>query len=101
LSAPRPFAIAPDEADDTIRARLPVQIAVDPQPGSPFLRVDIWDRFGDHMATPLNEATPSPGRREVLWSGETESGKQVTGGIYIYRITMGDWAESRTLLVEP
>jgi photosystem II stability/assembly factor-like uncharacterized protein len=96
----QPTAVVRPEADDTIRTRLPVQIAVDTQPGAPFLRIDIWDRFGDHVATPLDEPTPRPGRREVLWSGETKGGRQVKAGIYIYRVTMGDWAESRTLLIE-
>jgi hypothetical protein len=97
--APQPLAATPSDAD-YVRTRLPIRIPIDPSPGAPSVRVDVWDRFGEHLATPLDEATPQPGPREVMWSGETESGRRAVGGIYIYRVTMGDWAESRTLLVE-
>ena len=97
--APQPLAATPSDAD-YVRTRLPVRIPIDPSPGAPSVRVDVWDRFGEHLATPLDEAAPQPGPREIMWSGETESGGRAVGGIYIYRVTMGDWAESRTLLVE-
>ena len=71
--APQPLAATPSDANE-IRTRLPVRIPIDPSPGAPSVRVDVWDRFGEHLATPLDEATPQPGPREITWSGETESG---------------------------
>ena len=97
--APQPLTATLADADE-VRTRLPVRIPIDPYPGAPSVRVDIWDRFGEHLATPLDEAAPQPGPREVTWSGETESGGKASGGLYIYRITVGDWAESRTLRIE-
>lgn len=85
-----------DEDDDIISSRLPVQIPVNSQYDAESVRVDIWDRFGDHVATLLDESAT----REIIWSGETESGKKVKGGLYIYRVTIDDSVESRSLLIE-
>jgi len=90
----------PDEPEAFSRSRLPIQIPVTAEPGAQSVRVDIWDRFGEHLATPLEETAPAAGAREVSWSGETESGGQAAPGIYMYRVTIDDSAESRTVLIE-
>lgn len=92
--------VATSEAEAYTRTGFPVLITVDPQSGAESVRVDIWDRYGDHLATPLDESAPSAGPREVPWSGETESGRKAGPGIYIYRVTIDDAAESGTVLVE-
>lgn len=97
---PQRLAVAPDEPEAFSRARLPIQIPLSPQTGAQSVRIDIWDRFGEHLATPLEETAPHPGAREVSWSGETESGATAGPGIYIYRVTIDDSAESRTVLIE-
>jgi photosystem II stability/assembly factor-like uncharacterized protein len=90
-------AVAPPQVT---RARLPVRIPIDVPVGAGTLRVDLWDRFGRHLATPADLASPPAGAQEVSWSGETESGRGPHGGIVIARVTIDDDAESRTLLVE-
>ena len=82
------------------RTRLPVRIPVDVPADAGRVRVDLWDRFGRHLATPADLTSPPPGAQEVAWSGETESGRAPHGGIVIARVTIDDDAESRTLLVE-
>jgi photosystem II stability/assembly factor-like uncharacterized protein len=88
------------EADPYLRTSFPVRIPVEVPAGAESVRVDVWDRFGDHLSTPLDDSAPSPGALEVQWSGETESGGTAGAGIYIYRITTGEGAESGTVLVE-
>ena len=88
------------DADPYSRTRFPVRIQVDIEAGAQSAHIDVWDRFGEHLATPLDESAPSPGTREVSWSGETESGGTAGPGIYIYRVTIGDSATSGTVLVE-
>lgn len=95
----QPLLTAPEPRTDLVTTGLPVHIPVDVPPGASFLRVDIWDRFGEHLATPLDETTPDAGVRDVTWSGESEKRRRATGGLYIYRITIGEAAESRTLLI--
>lgn len=79
---------------------LPVRIPVTAPEGAQSLRVDVWDRFGRHLATPTQETEPDAGTRDVLWSGETEAGGDAAPGIYIYRVTIDDEAQSATVLVE-
>ena len=57
------------------------------------MRVDVWDRFGEHLATPLDEVRRSrpPGNHVV---GRDRVGREAAGGIYIYRVTMGDCARA-------
>jgi FlgD Ig-like domain len=93
-------AIAPEQPEAFDRARFPIQIPVSSAPGAETVRVDVWDRFGEHLATPLEETALPAGAHEVSWSGETESGRAAGPGLYIYRVTIGDTAESRTVLVE-
>jgi photosystem II stability/assembly factor-like uncharacterized protein len=94
------LAAASGEADPYARTGFPVLIPVDPQTGAESVRVDVWDRFGDHLATPYDESAPTAGPREVSWSGETESGGTAGPGVYIYRVTIDEDAESGTVLVE-
>jgi photosystem II stability/assembly factor-like uncharacterized protein len=87
------------EDEDIISSRLPVKIPVNSQYSAGAVQVDIWDRFGEHVATLLEESAS----REITWSGETESGKKAAGGFYIYRVTIDDSddsVESRSLLIE-
>ena len=77
-----------------------MRIPVDVPPGAQHVRVDVWDRFGEHLATPLDDPAPAAGAREASWSGETESGPVAKPGVYIYRVTIGDSAESGTVLAE-
>jgi photosystem II stability/assembly factor-like uncharacterized protein len=96
-SAPDGFerlTAAPDASAALPRTRLPLRIPIDP--AAEAVRIDIWDRFGRHVASP----EPEVGATEITWSGETEAGGTATPGIYILRITVDDDAESRTLHVE-
>jgi hypothetical protein len=98
-----PVGLAPERVPTPARyarTRLPVRIPVIVAPDVQAVRVDVWDRFGEHLATPLDERAPAAGEREVRWSGETESGATAGPGIYIYRVTIDDSAESRAVLVE-
>jgi photosystem II stability/assembly factor-like uncharacterized protein len=84
----------------TARTQLPLRIPVEVPAGAATLRVDLWDRFGRHLATPADLAAPAEGTHEVTWSGETESGRGPQGGMVIARVTIDDDAESRTVVVE-
>jgi hypothetical protein len=48
----------------------------------------------------MEETAPPDGAHEVTWAGETESGATAGPGIYIYRVTVDDDAESGTVLIE-
>jgi len=98
--AMRRLAVGRSEPQAFSRARLPLQIPVGTLSATRSVRVDVWDRFGRHLATPLEEADPDDGVREVSWSGETDSGATAGPGIYMYRVTIDDSAESGTVRIE-
>ena len=88
-------ARAPEEP---LRSAFPVRLALTPPTGAGTVRVDVFYRFGRHVATPLDES--AAGVSEATWDGSTDAGEQARGGYYIYRVTVDDDAESGTLLVE-
>lgn len=94
------LAVGRTEPQAFSRARLPLRIPLGALSGVQSVRVDVWDRFGKHLATPLEETSPADGEREVSWSGETESGATAGPGTYIYRVTIDDSAESGTVRIE-
>jgi len=63
---------------------LPVNIPA----GAGQLTVRVWDRFGDYLATPVDEAKPSASERTIEWmtGGKT--------GHFIVRATIDGVSES-------
>jgi hypothetical protein len=93
-------ALVSSEPEAFVRARLPLEIPIRSEVGGEPVRVDVWDRFGDHLATPLPETELDAGTHRVVWAGETESGRIAGPGIYIYRVTVGASTTSRTVFLE-
>jgi len=52
--------------------------------------------FGQEMRMLVN-ARQTAGVNAVVWDGRDESGKEVSSGIYIYRLHAGESAQSRKL----
>jgi len=90
-------ALAPEEP---LRTALPARIALAAPSGATAVRVDVFDRFGRHVATPLDQAEGAGDVSEATWDGTDEAGGTAGSGYYIYRVTVDDDAESGTLLVE-
>jgi len=41
----------------------------------------------------------APGKHQLQWTGTNYSGLDVTSGIYIVQLTVGNWSESRKVVV--
>ncbi|HEX4610707.1 MAG TPA: YCF48-related protein [Urbifossiella sp.] len=78
------------------RASGPLQLPVSVPAGTGRLTVQVWDRFGDHVATPVDEPNPSAGSRVVAW--DPGAGGR---GYYIVRVTADRTSESQLVHVEP
>lgn len=71
-----------------------VEIPITVREGVKELRIDIWERFGRHLRTLIQESAPRPGLRLVRWDFTDSEGNTVAVGPYIVRITMDDDAVS-------
>jgi photosystem II stability/assembly factor-like uncharacterized protein len=76
--------------NDPLRVEGPLQLPIIVPKGSSRLTIRIWDRFGDYVATPIDEAEPFAGRRIVEWDRGTRD-----RGYFIVRVTVDDFSESR------
>jgi hypothetical protein len=56
----------------------------------------IYNIFGQEVRTLINARQPA-GVSTVVWDGWDESGKEVSSGIYIYRLQAGEVVQSRKL----
>jgi photosystem II stability/assembly factor-like uncharacterized protein len=77
--------------------RIPASIPAD----TARITLDIWDRFGKHIGTMLDERRPQAGERTLVWDGYDASGREVPPGFFIARLTADDDAASTLLVLGP
>lgn len=58
----------------------------------------VYDVTGSVVKTLVNESVEA-GHHSVLWNGTNEAGNKVANGVYFYRLTSGDFNQSRKLVV--
>jgi ligand-binding sensor domain-containing protein len=56
----------------------------------------IYNIFGQEVRTLVNARQPA-GVNSVVWDGRDQSGKEMSSGIYIYRLQAGEFTQSRKL----
>lgn len=61
-------------------------------------RLAIYDVTG-RLIREMAMGTMQAGEHQIGWDGLNESGQVVTSGVYFYRLTSGDWSETRRMLV--
>ncbi len=65
---------------------------------SGFVSLSIYDLLGGKIRTLASEHSPS-GYKSVLWDGKNDSGEDVASGIYFYQLRIGDYSESKKLVL--
>jgi hypothetical protein len=89
----------PRPRDPVSRSSLPVRIPLPAGMLDTEGQVNIWDRFGRHLATLTpDKSSESANDRSVVWGGPFEP--DVAGQVIIYRVTAGDEAISHAMLIE-
>jgi len=102
VPAPPPTAAAPEsiaapllqseaDTDGGSAVRLPVAVP----DGASRLVVNVWERFGRHVAQLADETHPTPGTRTVEWDTTDHFGS------FIVRATVDDESESQIVWVGP
>lgn len=62
------------------------------------VRLEVFNVLGQNVRVLVNEEK-SPGRYEVIWDGTDEAGAPVSSGIYLYRFQVGDYLQTRKMLL--
>ena len=66
-----------------------------PKAASVSLRV--FDISGLMVCTLLNDETARQGRNEVVWNARDDAGRQVSSGVYFYRLEAGEFTETKKM----
>ena len=65
-------------------------------PSASYAVLKVYNLLGKEVRTLVNESRPL-GRSTAVWDGRDNSGKQVSAGIYMYKLTSGNHTFSRRL----
>ena len=57
----------------------------------------IYDVTGRLVKVLVNGDAYDSGHHEWIWSGRDESGKQVSSGVYFYRLQAGEYVETKRM----
>ncbi|MBD3257750.1 T9SS type A sorting domain-containing protein [candidate division GN15 bacterium] len=60
--------------------------------------LSVFNVLGRKVATLVDEVQ-GPGQYEVTWDGSTDGGERVASGIYFYRLTRGEAAETKKMML--
>jgi photosystem II stability/assembly factor-like uncharacterized protein len=86
-----------DDTETHREAGLAIAFTIPPEAQRASLH--IWNRFGKEVRTLFDETNPSTGPRSIRWDRRDDQHELVPHGIYIYRLTVDDKAESRVIAV--
>ena len=62
------------------------------------VRIDVYNLLGQRVRRLLDERRPQ-GLHKVRWTGTDDRGSPVSSGVYFYRLTTGDLAETRRCML--
>jgi hypothetical protein len=65
---------------------------------SSFVTLDIFNIKGQKVNTLINEALPA-GKHSVVWDGKDEKGKNVSSGVYFYKLNTGNYEETKKMIL--
>jgi len=67
-------------------------------PKASYVTLKIYDMLGKEVRELINERK-SAGMYKVMWDGLDNSGKEVSSGIYFYKITAGNFVDTKKMLL--
>jgi hypothetical protein len=62
------------------------------------VELELYDITGRQVATLVNK-NQKPGYYQVNWNIRNVSEKQLPNGVYFYRLTAGDWTETKKMVI--
>ena len=67
-------------------------------PFTPHVTLKIFNVLGQEVRT-LTDEVQEPGYYTAIWDGRDNSGREVSSGVYLYRVTAGSFAEGRRMVL--
>jgi flagellar hook capping protein FlgD len=67
-------------------------------PRAAYVRIEVFNILGNSVSTLVDEYL-SAGYKSVEWDGRSNSGQVVSSGVYLFRITAGEFSTSRKALL--
>lgn len=92
IDKPEKFALGPN-IPNPFNASTQFVIEI---PEATDVRVEIFDLLGRQVAT-LVDGQMEIGWHRVIWDGLDDSGDELPSGIYLYRVTAGDFKQTRKM----
>jgi endonuclease/exonuclease/phosphatase family metal-dependent hydrolase len=62
------------------------------------VKLEIWNALGQKVKTLVSKKQPA-GNYSAVWNGDNDAGRQVSNGIYLYRLSLGESAKVRKMLL--
>jgi hypothetical protein len=62
------------------------------------VKLTIYNLLGEEVITLVNEAV-NPGTYRTEWDGTNAAGQKVTSGVYLYRLTAGNFAQTQKMML--
>ena len=62
------------------------------------VEIAVFNVRGEKVATVTNEMKP-PGRYKAVWNGRDDRGREVSSGVYFYRLEVGDYSSTKKMLM--
>jgi hypothetical protein len=67
-------------------------------PASGMVRIDVYNSLGQCINTLVNQ-NQSAGVHQVTWNGKNISGRDVATGVYLYKLTAGNFTQTKKMLL--
>ena len=67
-------------------------------PVNSWVTLKVYDVLGREVAT-LVQGLLDAGYKSIVWDGTMNNGQQVSGGIYFYKMSAGDYTSTKKLLL--
>ena len=65
--------------------------------GHSNVNIIIYDMLGREVKTLINQ-TQDTGFKSIQWDGTNDYGKQVSDGVYLYRIQAGEYMQTKKMV---
>jgi len=67
-------------------------------PENGLVNITVYDMLGREVKTLVNR-TQDAGYKSVIWDATNDYGKPVSAGIYLYQIQVGDYMQTKKMVL--